>query len=74
VGRFDLIFCRNVLIYFSPESRRAVIQRLVKQHLDPAGYLLLGHAETVHDLRDRLRAVGPAICSPAAAPASRGVE
>ncbi len=68
-GRFDLVFCRNVLIYFSPESRREVVQRLVSQHLDPAGYLLLGHAETVHDLKGGLRAVGPSICTPARGPA-----
>ena len=56
-----------MLIYFSPESRRDVVRRLVTQHLDPAGYLLLGHAETVHDLKGELRAVGPSICSPAGA-------
>ncbi len=69
-GRFDLVFCRNVLIYFSPESRREVVRRLVTQHLDPAGYLLLGHAETVHDLKGELHPVGPSICSPAGAAAT----
>jgi chemotaxis protein methyltransferase CheR len=63
-GRFDLIFCRNVLIYFSPQARREVVHRLVSQHLAPGGYLLLGHAETVHDLKGQLQPVGPSICTP----------
>ncbi len=67
-GRFDLVFCRNVLIYFSPETRREVVRRLVSEHLAPGGYLLLGHAETVHDLKDQLRPVGPSICTIGAGP------
>ena len=59
-GRFDLILCRNVLIYFDEASRRAVIHRLVDL-LAPDGYLLLGHAETLNRICDRLGAVGPTI-------------
>ncbi|HWR13217.1 MAG TPA: protein-glutamate O-methyltransferase CheR [Terriglobales bacterium] len=44
IGRFDAIFCMNVLIYFSEEKRREVIQRLYEA-LDPGGYLFLGHAD-----------------------------
>ncbi len=43
-GRFDVIFCRNVVIYFAPEPRRALIERLVRA-LAPGGYLFLGEAE-----------------------------
>jgi chemotaxis protein methyltransferase CheR len=46
LGRFDLIFCMNVLIYFSDERRAAAIQRF-HEYLDPGGYLFLGHAESV---------------------------
>jgi len=46
---FDLIFCRNVLIYFGQEQRRRVIERLVS-HLVPEGYLFVGHAEGVHSV------------------------
>jgi chemotaxis protein methyltransferase CheR len=60
-GRFDLVFCRNVLIYFAAASRRGVIQRIVDQHLEPSGFLLLGHAETVHDFTNQLRTVGPSV-------------
>jgi chemotaxis protein methyltransferase CheR len=46
MGRFDCIFCMNVLIYFSDEGRNALIQRFYES-LEPGGYLFLGHAETV---------------------------
>ena len=42
----DLIFCRNVMIYFRPETVRAVVSRL-RRALRPGGYLFLGHAETL---------------------------
>jgi chemotaxis protein methyltransferase CheR len=43
----DLLFCRNVLIYFDQPIRVQVTSRLIG-HLQPAGYLFLGHAETLH--------------------------
>ena len=46
IGRFDVILCRNVLLYFSLEMRRAVLDRLA-QVLRPEGVLVLGAGETV---------------------------
>lgn len=46
IGRFDVILCRNVLLYFSPDLRRRVLERLVKV-LRPEGVLVLGAGETV---------------------------
>lgn len=46
VGRVDAVFCRNVLIYFDPESRQEVI-RTFYDRLDAGGYLLLGHSESL---------------------------
>jgi chemotaxis protein methyltransferase CheR len=46
MGKFDCIFCMNVLIYFSEERRAALIQRFY-EYLEPGGYLFLGHAESV---------------------------
>jgi len=48
LGRFDCIFCMNVLIYFSVELRSTLIQRFYES-LEPGGYLFLGHAESVSE-------------------------
>jgi chemotaxis protein methyltransferase CheR len=48
-GWYDVIFCRNVLMYFTPEHAAAIVERLT-QALQPGGYLFLGHAETLRGL------------------------
>jgi chemotaxis protein methyltransferase CheR len=45
-GRFDVIFCRNVLIYFDDASRRIAAGNLYDA-LRPGGYICLGHAESM---------------------------
>ncbi|HHJ15228.1 MAG TPA: protein-glutamate O-methyltransferase CheR [Gammaproteobacteria bacterium] len=51
LGRFDVIFCRNVLIYFSSESKVDIIRRMAAI-LNPGGYLLLGAAEAITQYSD----------------------
>jgi chemotaxis protein methyltransferase CheR len=46
---FDIIFCRNVLMYFAPDVARSVVARLTRS-LVPGGFLFLGHAETLRGL------------------------
>ena len=57
---FDLILCRNVLIYFDADSRRRVIERLIDR-LAPGAVLFIGHAETLHGVTSRVRSVAPTI-------------
>jgi chemotaxis protein methyltransferase CheR len=48
-GSYDVIFCRNVLMYFSRERAISVVSRIARA-LTPSGYLFLGHAETLRGL------------------------
>ncbi|KIZ39694.1 MULTISPECIES: protein-glutamate O-methyltransferase CheR [Rhodopseudomonas] len=54
LGTFDLIFCRNVLIYFDQRTKSAIFNRLA-QRLESDGYLALGAAETVVGLTDAFK-------------------
>jgi chemotaxis protein methyltransferase CheR len=56
VGRMDLIFCMNVLIYFSEERRRALVQRFYET-LEPGGYLFLGHSESISKMPVKFQAI-----------------
>ncbi len=49
LGTLDVVMCRNVIIYFDPESRRRVIQMFYEK-LRPGGHLLLGHSESLINL------------------------
>lgn len=51
LGKFDIIFCRNVLIYFSPERKSDILNRMAKA-LNPKGYLFLGASETITGYSD----------------------
>lgn len=51
LGQFDLIFCRNVLIYFSSDVKLDILRKMHRQ-LRPGGYLLLGASESLSGLSD----------------------
>jgi chemotaxis protein methyltransferase CheR len=54
LGTFDLVFCRNVLIYFDQDTKVDVLNRLVRQ-MPSDGFLILGSAETVVGLTEAFR-------------------
>jgi chemotaxis protein methyltransferase CheR len=56
LGTFDIVFCRNVLIYFDAETKTDVLNRIARVTA-PDGYLVLGAAETVVGLTDRFKMV-----------------
>ncbi|PSU38819.1 CheR family methyltransferase [Photobacterium phosphoreum] len=56
LGKFDVIFCRNVLIYFSAETKIKVLNQLAAG-LNPGGYLFLGASESLTGLCDRFEMV-----------------
>jgi chemotaxis protein methyltransferase CheR len=60
LGSFDVIFLRNVLIYFEPDARREVVERLA-QRLKPGGWLFVGHSESLNGVCGRLRQERPTI-------------
>jgi chemotaxis protein methyltransferase CheR len=60
IGPFPYIFCRNVMIYFSQETRMQIVQKLLR-HLTPDGYLLVGYAEGLSGLEADTDYVRPAV-------------
>ncbi len=56
IGKFDIIFCRNVLIYFDLETKRQVLEKIAMQ-MEKDSFLLLGAAETVMGICEKLQPV-----------------
>ncbi len=60
IGSFDIIFLRNVMIYFDRETKIGILNRLIPR-LKNDGYFIVGHAENLHGLTDQLVAKVPTI-------------
>jgi chemotaxis protein methyltransferase CheR len=59
-SQFPLILCRNVMIYFNAATQEQVVDHLA-QHLEPGGYLFIGHSESLNRIKHSLEYVRPAI-------------
>ncbi|MFV7771271.1 CheR family methyltransferase [Shewanella marisflavi] len=62
-GPFDLIFCRNVLIYFDVQTKIKIIHKFRKLLADD-GYLFIGHSETLHNISSDFKLIGQTIYQP----------
>lgn len=60
LGQFDVIFLRNVMIYFSVETKKAVMARLIPL-LKPGGHFFISHSESLHGVTDQLQMIHPSI-------------
>jgi chemotaxis protein methyltransferase CheR len=60
LGEFDVIFLRNVMIYFDQDTKRKVVARLLPL-LRPGGYFLVGHSESLNGVTEEVRLVMPAV-------------
>jgi chemotaxis protein methyltransferase CheR len=60
LGSFDLIFLRNVLIYFDIPTKKHVVENLCQQ-LKPGGFLIVGHSESLNGITNDLKALAPAV-------------
>jgi len=56
-GPFDIIFCRNVVIYFDKDTQRVLFDRYADMLVD-GGYLFIGHSETLNKVTDRFQSLG----------------
>jgi len=64
VGQFDLVFLRNVMIYFDAPTKQQVVGRILAC-LRPGGHLVIGHSESLATLGCGLRAIAPSVyCKP----------
>ncbi len=60
IGEFDVIFLRNILIYFDNDKKREIVENVVTR-LKKGGYLFIGHSETLNKITDILKLVQPTV-------------
>ncbi|MDT4292223.1 protein-glutamate O-methyltransferase CheR [Methylomonas sp. MO1] len=60
LGRFEVIFLRNVLIYFDQDTKKQVVERLITA-LKPGGHFIISHSESLHRVTEQLQMIKPSI-------------
>jgi chemotaxis protein methyltransferase CheR len=61
MGRFDVIFLRNILIYFQNDQKRKVVEAVIPRLTPPHGLLIVGHSENLMGISDRVKQVRPTV-------------
>jgi len=60
IGQFDIIFLRNVMIYFEQDTKQRVLSRL-QNHLRPGGHFFISHTESLNGFKTRFKMVKPSV-------------
>jgi chemotaxis protein methyltransferase CheR len=60
MGKFDVVFLRNVMIYFNNDTKRQVVARVIST-IKPGGHFCVGHSESLNDITQAVQMVAPAI-------------
>ena len=60
IGKFDVVFLRNVMIYFSDDTKREVVARVISA-IKPGGYFCVGHSESLNGITSAVESVAPSI-------------
>ncbi len=60
IGKFNVIFLRNVMIYFDNETRKKIVANILPS-IEKKGYLFIGHSETLFGITDQLKSIRPTI-------------
>ncbi|GAB3363077.1 MULTISPECIES: CheR family methyltransferase [Giesbergeria] len=60
IGQFDVVFLRNVLIYFNRETKRSVVERVTSK-VKPDGYFFVGHSESLCEARGTMQLLAPSV-------------
>jgi len=60
IGPFDVVFLRNVLIYFDAPTKQGVVTRVLEQ-LKPGGCFIIGHSDTLSDIKTPARSISPSV-------------
>lgn len=60
MGQFDVVFLRNVMIYFNEETKRQVVTRVISG-IKPGGHLFIGHSESLNGINDSVEILSPSI-------------
>jgi len=61
ISGFDVVFLRNIMIYFDLETKQRLVDKIANK-IKPGGYLFIGHSETLNQISDRFKIIQPSIC------------